>query len=367
MNANVEISREAFVKDLLDNNFTTYFVATHPKYSKGNPAFRFTPAPVSTAVPYSWSYQAARDRLMTLGSLLTPEEAERRNINFVNPALKDLMPAAAVPTLRGGIQLLLPGEKAYSHRHTANAFRLVLEAPGHGAYTNVEGYRLPMARGDLVLTPNWTWHDHHNEGDAHVIWYDGLDVPIAYWIGAVFFEEMEDVTGERYQAVRHEAAAVTDNYGPGLTHRRQVFPEHIPASDNALIHYPYDKVRQSLEKLAAADENETGPEILVDYVNPATSGPTFPTMATSMRLLRPNSTVPAVQRTENVIFVTMEGSATFRLADGTSFATRPFDVTAMPSWTPYSLVNSGNDPAVLFSQTDRPLFEALGFYRERRA
>lgn len=367
MNAKVKMSRDAFVKDLLENNFTTYFVATHAKYSTSNPAFRFTPAPVSIAIPYSWSYQTARDRLMTLGSLLTPEEAERRNINFVNPALRDFMPGAALPTLRGGIQLLLPGEKAYAHRHSANAFRLVFEAPKRGAYTNVEGYRLPMTPGDLILTPNWTWHDHHNEGDGHVIWYDGLDVLMAYWIGAVFFEEMEDVTGEQYQTVQHEATAVTDSHGPGLSHRRKIFPDHIPASNNTLIYYPYDRVRSALRDLAAADESETGREVVVDYVNPATSGPAFPTMGTSMRLVRPGSTTPAVRRTENIVFVTIEGSVTFRLADGATFSTQPFDVTAMPSWTPYSVANTGNEAAILFSQTDRPLFEKLGFYRELEA
>ncbi|MDH3350563.1 MAG: hypothetical protein OEM51_03370, partial [Gammaproteobacteria bacterium] len=108
MDAKVNSSREEFIEDLIANNFTTFFVATHPKYSTSNPAFRFTPTPVSVAVPYSWSYADARERLMHLSSLLTAEEAERRNINFVNPALKDFMPAAALPTLRGGIQLLLP-------------------------------------------------------------------------------------------------------------------------------------------------------------------------------------------------------------------------------------------------------------------
>lgn len=367
MSAKPKMSREAFIEDLLANNFTTYFVATHSKSAKSNPAFRFTPAPVSVASPYSWSYAEARRRLMTLGSLLTPEEAERRNINFVNPALRDFMPAAALPTLRGGIQLLLPGEKAYAHRHTANAFRLVLEAPDKGAYTNVEGYRLPMSRGDLILTPNWTWHDHHNEGDDDVIWYDGLDVLMAYWIGGVFFEEMKDVTGEEYQAIRHEASAVTANHGPGLVHRRPVYPEHIPGSNNALIYYPYETIRRQLADLAAADASETGPEIVVDYVNPVTFGPAFPSMGTSMRLLRPGATVPAVRRTENVLFVTMEGTAEFRLGDGTAFRTGPFDTTAMPSWTEYSIVNDGKEPAILFAQTDRPLFEALGFYREQPA
>ncbi|MGY8814138.1 MAG: hypothetical protein ACKVHQ_05415, partial [Gammaproteobacteria bacterium] len=87
MNEQAKTPRDIFIEDLLENNFTTFFVATHPKYSKGNPAFRFTPEPVSAAVPYSWSYAEARKRLMALSDLLTQEEAERRNINFVNPAL----------------------------------------------------------------------------------------------------------------------------------------------------------------------------------------------------------------------------------------------------------------------------------------
>jgi hypothetical protein len=35
--------------------------------------------------------------------------------------------------------------------------------------------RLPMAPGDLVLTPNWTWHDHANDTEAPMIWLGGLD------------------------------------------------------------------------------------------------------------------------------------------------------------------------------------------------
>ena len=367
MNANVEISREAFVDDLVANNFTTYFVATHPKYSKSNPAFRFTPSPVSIAVPYSWAYTDARKRLMDLSSLLTQEEAERRNINFVNPALKDFMPGAALPTLRGGVQLLLPGEQAYSHRHSANAFRLVLEAPESGAYTTVEGNRLPMSKGDLILTPNWTWHDHHNEGDSHVIWYDGLDVLMAYWIGGVFYEEMKDVSGNDYQTILHESNAVTDAFGAGLLHRKQMFPDHIPQSDNTLIYYPYSKARQLLTELADQGAGNPHEGVLVDYVNPLNCGPTFPSMGVSIRLIGGKSTVEAMHRTENVMFVTMEGSVTFHLPDKQTFTTQPHDATAIPSWVPYSISNNEAEPAVLVSHSDRPVFEALGFYREQKA
>jgi len=367
MSATPKLSREAFIEDLVANNFTTYFVATHSKSSDSNPAFRFTQSPVSIAVPYSWSYSDARERLMSLSSLLTTEEAERRNINFVNPALKDFMPAAALPTLRGGIQLLLPAEKAYSHRHSANAFRLVLEAPESGAYTNVEGNRLPMSMGDLILTPNWTWHDHHNDGDSHVIWYDGLDVLMSYWLGGVFYEEMVDVTGEKYQAIKHEVNAVTDNFGPGMVHHKKMYPDHIPASNNPLIYYPYSKARALLANLAEQDAGDPHEDIVIEYVNPVTCGPTFPTMGTSLRLIKEKSTVAAMHRTENILFITMEGSVTFHTPNNDQFTTKPHDVTAMPSWVPYRITNDGNTPAVLFSQTDRPVFEALGFYREQDA
>ena len=54
-------------------------------------------------------------------------------------------------------QIVMPGEIARAHRHSAAALRLIIE--GRGGYTVVNGKRVPMFPGDLVLTPNWSWHD----------------------------------------------------------------------------------------------------------------------------------------------------------------------------------------------------------------
>lgn len=356
--------RELFIQELLASNFTTYFAVTHPKYSTGNKAFRFTPTPVSAAIPYSWKYQQARAKLFELSDLLTVDEAERRNINFVNPALKNFMPAASLPTLRGGIQLLLPREKAYTHRHSANAFRFVLEAPESGVSTVVEGTKIPMHPGDLVMTPGWTWHDHHNESSSHAIWYDGLDVLLAYWMGAVFSQELKDKTGESYQAVRQTADSAVQGYGSGLLHRRTMLPEHIPTPNNPLLYYPYSTARQSLQNLLAAGAGNQYDGVLLEYVNPVDGSPAFPAMNTAIRLVPGKCRLEAKHRTENVIFITMEGSVTFHLPDRQTFETEPFDVTAIPSWVPYSITNVDAKPAVLFSNSDRPLFQKLGFYRE---
>lgn len=361
--------REAFIADLQASNYTTYFVATHSKYAKGNGAFRFTPTPVSTAVPFHWDYADTRRRLVELSKLLSPEEAERRNINFVNPKLKDFMPAATLPTLRGGIQMLLPGERARTHRHSANASRTVLEAPDHGGYTVVEGTRIPMHPGDLILTPNWAWHDHHNEGDSEVIWYDGLDVLMTFAFGGVFFQEYEEVagSGQAYHPVQRDVNVMCNAYGPGMINRDRVLPEHLPPSDSPLLYYPYSQARKLLGAMSEAGRDNRRDGIMLEYVNPLNLGPAFPSTSYCVRLIKGRASLDAWHRTENIIFITLEGSVTFTLPGSVKFVTQRHDVVAIPSWVPYSISNSDDTPAVLFSQSDRPVFRNLGFYREEAA
>ena len=45
-----------------------------------------------------------------------------------------------------------------------------------------------MYPGDLVLTPNWCWHDHANDTDAPMMWLDGLDTPLVRMLEAGFYE-----------------------------------------------------------------------------------------------------------------------------------------------------------------------------------
>ena len=78
-------------------------------------------------------------------------------------------------SLFAGLQLILPGEIADVHRHTASAIRFVLE--GEGAYTAVEGEKTMMKHGDFIITANWAPHDHGNPGKQPVMWLDVLDLP----------------------------------------------------------------------------------------------------------------------------------------------------------------------------------------------
>jgi gentisate 1,2-dioxygenase len=75
----------------------------------------------------------------------------------------------ATHSLVASLQMLMPGEIAPAHRHSYSALRFMLS--GSGAYTVVDGESVAMAVGDLVLTPNWKWHDHgHRDGAQPMVW-----------------------------------------------------------------------------------------------------------------------------------------------------------------------------------------------------
>ena len=101
------------------------------------------PQPAPRYQPAHWDYDKVRPFLMESGSLITAKEAVRRVLILENPA----MPGSAciTPTLYAGLQLILPGEVAPSHRHTQSALRFIVE--GEGAINNI---RLRTAREPIV-------------------------------------------------------------------------------------------------------------------------------------------------------------------------------------------------------------------------
>ncbi len=88
-------------------------------------------------------------------------------------------------TIYGGLQLVNPGEIAPAHRHIAYAVRFIIEGNG---FTAVEGKKMPLERGDIVVTPTWHWHDHGNESSLPVIWLDALNLPLFRYARVHFAE-----------------------------------------------------------------------------------------------------------------------------------------------------------------------------------
>ena len=141
------------------------------------------PFPTAKAAPHVWDYQKLRPFCERAAHLVGTELAERRVFMLINPKLKAPF---TTDTLYAGLQTILPGETARAHRHTPFALRFIIE--GERGFTAVEGEKVMMERGDLVLTPAWEWHDHGNEGNVPMIWLDGLDLPLWQTLPAIFTE-----------------------------------------------------------------------------------------------------------------------------------------------------------------------------------
>ena len=117
-----------------------------------------------------------------------------------------------------------PARRRRSHRHTASALRLIMA--GTGGYTSVNGERAEMHVGDFIITPSMTFHDHGNDGDAPVIWLDGLDVFVVNLMNAPFGEDYP----EQRQPLTRATGDALARYGSGL------LPHGYEAGANGLGH-----------------------------------------------------------------------------------------------------------------------------------
>src|SRR5882757_1704477 len=140
--------------------------------------------PRNKARPFRWRWADIEPRLRLAAKTVPIEECERRALVFANPGL-DGKPYIT-NTLFAAYSLYNPGERAPVHRHTPSASRFVLD--GDGGFTVVEGEKLRMCRGDLILTPTGTWHDHGNAGEQAVSWVDVLNVPLVESPNATQFQ-----------------------------------------------------------------------------------------------------------------------------------------------------------------------------------
>ncbi|HYQ97429.1 MAG TPA: cupin domain-containing protein, partial [Candidatus Nitrosocosmicus sp.] len=115
-------------------------------------------APKTRVQPHLWKWHDIYDSLIQAKEKITVSRGsvERRVIRLVNPGLSETQMTSH--TILLSFQLIQPGEVAPAHRHTMSAFRFILH--GHGAYTNVDGQKMIMEDGDLILTPQGSWHEH---------------------------------------------------------------------------------------------------------------------------------------------------------------------------------------------------------------
>ncbi|KAE9376677.1 RmlC-like cupin [Stipitochalara longipes BDJ] len=283
------------------------------------------PHPNPTAVPASWKYAKVRPSLMKAGEIIDAEEAERRVLMLVNPAMEA---PYTTDTIYGGLQLILPGEVAPAHRHIAFALRFIIE--GTQGFTAVEGQKMIMERGDVILTPSWHWHDHGNEGLGPVVWLDGLDLPLFKYAPVNFAEIYNE---KRYPS---EFASQCE------------------------WRFPWKDVAASLEAQSGAHR--------IHHYRSKSGKHLSATLSAQAEMIAAKHTTSS-QETCSFIYHCYEG-------EGQTVVTTPSgqltkidwvakDTFAVPAWSTVQHINKSSMASFLFAINDRPLVESLGLERRR--
>jgi len=287
-----------------------------------------------------WRYDEMRPFVAEAGRIITAEEAERRVLILENPGLPGM--SRITQSLYAGLQLILPGEIAHTHRHTASALRFILE--GSGAYTSVDGERLSMKPGDFILTPFWSYHDHGNPGHEPVVWLDGLDIPTVNMFDTSFLERKSESHEELHDHDAHEDDA----------------PVAQPV-ESSVMKYPYEPHRERLVEMAKRGSLDPRQGYKLEYRNSQSGAAVLPTIGAYLQLLPKSFNGRPSRATDATIFCAVEGRGTTTIGDKT-FSWGPRDIFVAPSWHPVS--HQAQEESVLFSFSDRPAQKALGIWRE---
>jgi gentisate 1,2-dioxygenase len=312
--------------------------------------------PDSPCVPALWQYEQVRPFLIRAGQAITAEEAVRRVLILENPALRGQ--SAVTQSLYAGLQLILPGEVAPSHRHTQSALRFIVE--GSGAYTAVDGERTTMHPGDFIITPSWTWHDHGCDGRDPVVWLDGLDIPMIRFFDAGFAQNDDS---KSQQVTRSEGTSFA-RYGHNMAPVRHDSPF---GQTSPIFSYPYERSREALESLERSAPVDEWDGIKLRYLNPLTGGSPMPTMATFMQRLPAGFAGKPWRQTDGAVYSVVEGHGEVLVErGGMQWRQRfsPRDHFVVPSW--HTARFTSEQGCVLFSFSDRPVQQALGIHQEER-
>ena len=323
--------------------------------------------PASPCVPAHWKYAQVRPHLMRAGELITAGEAVRRVLILENPALRGQ--SAVTQSLYAGLQLILPGEVAPSHRHTQSALRFIVE--GTGAYTTVDGERSTMHPGDFIITPSWTWHDHGHPGrgpadarghevDGPVVWLDGLDIPMIRFFDAGF---AENDTAPSQAVTRPEGSSFA-RYGHNMAPVRGDAPF---GATTPIFSYPYARSREALHQLERSAPPDPWDGWKLRYINPLTGAAPMPTLQPFLQRLPAGFDGRAWRQTDGAVYSVVEGAGTAYVegpAGPLRFDFEARDHFVVPSWQTLRLQSTTG--CVLFSYSDRPVHQALGIHKEER-
>src|SRR6185312_4899192 len=207
---------------------------------------------------------------------------------------------------------------------------------GRGAYTVVDGEKLPMERGDLILTPSGLWHEHGHGGTEPVVWLDALDLPL-------------HVLLETSYAIEAPSQSTTDASSASQVHFQQggIIPYGALMRARAsypLLRFPWHDVKATLDAMSGGSPDQL-PHVA--YVNPETGHECLPTLGFSAVRLSPGTPAALPRHSASMVLHVVEGEGLAEIAaERLHFTER--DTLAVPNFADVRLEATGKRPTYLF-------------------
>ncbi|MEE8445626.1 MAG: cupin domain-containing protein [Alphaproteobacteria bacterium] len=315
------------------------------------------PPAIHKPVPYLWRWAEIEPYLHRIAEIAPLEFTERQQFLLLNPGLGGAR--RVTNTMRVAVSIYKPGDQAVTHVHTPNASRTILSA--EGGYSTIEGEKCTARRGDLILTPNGTWHGHGNESAEPVIWMDVLDWPLLETLDCIWIEEQDPAQAANRLSPGDDYSR--RHYGQGgmvprlVSHRRGTGRGNSP-----MLHYHGADIRGMLDGLAGED-GSPHEGVMVDFTNPVDGGPVFTTLGHAAQMLRPGESTLPWRHTASTLYCVIEGEGVTEVG-GERLDWRRNDIFVVPNHMWRRHENKSRDQAaVLYSVTDAPLLQKIGQYR----
>jgi gentisate 1,2-dioxygenase len=217
-----------------------------------------------------------------------------------------------------------------------------------------------MEPGDLLIQPNWVWHDHVNDSKEPIIWIDALDAGLVNFLDASGFRE-EWAEGKRQPLTKANGAS-RRLYGPA----RQPQTEFNGAA-GVSYHYKWGEACEALKELVDQGFNDPYDGYYLEYKNPIDGGHTFLTMTCHLQMLQPGQETRFHRHTGTVLYHTVQGRGVTIVdkINATEMEWDEHDSFSLPSWRWHAHKNlSDKETAILFSVSDRPLLQMTGLDRQ---
>jgi gentisate 1,2-dioxygenase len=319
------------------------------------------------AVPYLWRCAEDIEPILNHAvELITMDDSERRSVILVNPGLAPRR--ATVSTMYTAYRLNDANEIMPPHKHSPSAIRFGLK--GKGNFTGVDGENIVFGPGDMVLTPNDTWHNHGTVGNERALNLSVLDLPLVETLNAVHFdhdykeEENGKLVSKKEQTARFSSDYSQTTYGyGGLLPRFAGTKSRGAGHSSPMFVYRWEMVRELFAKHKDRD-GDAHDGLLVEYIDPTTGQPVFKTITFFAQMLQPGQKTLPVRTTANLLVSPFEGTG-YSVVDGKRYDWKEFDTLAIPGGSWFEHHNgSAKEPLFLFVASDEPTLKKLDLYKK---